>query len=63
VAWQDKVLTAERLRKERDRFIVTKPEELNLPAEIILINDFVLAESQSFFERILGRAQAGATDK
>jgi len=62
-AWQDMVLTAERLQRERDRFMVTKPEDLNLPEEMNLLNDFVLAESQGFFERILGRAKAATTDK
>jgi hypothetical protein len=56
-AWQDMVLTAERLEKERDRFMVTKPEDLNPADEMKLLNDFVLAESQGFFERILGRAK------
>ena len=60
-AWQDMVLTAERLEKERDRFMVTKPEDLNPAEEINLLNDFVLAESQGFFERILGRAKAVVT--
>jgi len=62
-AWQDMVLTAERLQKERDRFMVTKSEDLNLPEEMNLLNDFVLEESQGFFERILGRAKAATTDK
>lgn len=62
-AWQDMVLTAERLQKELDRFMVTKPEDLNLPEEMKLLNDFVLEESQGFFERILGRAKAPTADK
>jgi uncharacterized membrane protein len=61
-AWQDMVVTAERLQKERDRFMVTKLEDLNLPEEMSLLNDFVLEESQGFFERILGRAKAAKTD-
>jgi hypothetical protein len=60
-AWQDMVLTAERLEKERDRFMVTKPEDLNPSDEMNLLNDFVLAESQGFFERILGRAKTVVT--
>ena len=62
-AWQDMVLTAERLQKERDRFMVTKPEDLNLPEEMSLLNDFVIEESQGFFERILGRAKAVKSDQ
>jgi hypothetical protein len=57
------VLTGERLQKKRDRFMVTKPEDLNLSEEIKLLNDFVLEESQGFFEPILGRVKAVATDK
>ena len=60
-AWQDMVLTAERLEKERDRFMVTKPEDLKPAEEMSLLNDFVLAESQGFFERILGRAKTVVT--
>lgn len=64
-AWQDMVLTAQRLQKERDRFLVTKPEDRDLTEEMALLNDFVLVESQGFFERMLGSAkpvqpQAGA---
>jgi hypothetical protein len=43
--------------------MVTKPEDINLPEEMILLNDFVLSESQGFFERILGRAKTAVTDK
>jgi len=60
-AWQDMVLTAEHLEKERDRFMVSEPEDLNLPEEMNLLNDFVLTESQGFFERILGRAKTADT--
>jgi Protein of unknown function (DUF4231) len=60
-AWQDMVLTAERLEKERDRFMVTKPEDLKPAEEMNLLNDFVLSESQGFFERILGRAKTPVT--
>ncbi len=62
-AWQDMVLTAEGLQKERDRFMVTKHEDINFSEEMILLNDFVLSESQGFFERILGRAKTATTDK
>ena len=61
-AWQDMVLTSERLQKEMDRFMVTKPEDLDLSEEVKLLNDFVIEESQGFFERILGRARAPKTD-
>lgn len=61
-AWQDMVLTGERPQKELDRFMVTKPEDLNLSDEVNSLNDFVIEESQGFFERILGRARAPKTD-
>ena len=56
-AWQDMVLTAQLLQKERDRFLITKPEDRDLVKEVELLNDFVLVESQSFFERMLGSAR------
>jgi hypothetical protein len=61
-AWQDMVLTAEQLEKERDRFMVTKPEDFNPTEEMSRLNDFVITESQGFFERILGRAKTAAAD-
>lgn len=51
-AWQDMVMTAERLEKERDRFKVTKPENRDLAKEVAILNDLVLTESQGFFSRI-----------
>ena len=56
-AWQDMVMTAQQLQKERDRFLVTKSEDRDLLKEVALLNDFVLEESHGFFERMLGRAK------
>ena len=56
-AWQDMVMTAQELQKERDRFLVTKSEDRDLQKEVALLNDFVLEESHGFFERMLGRAK------
>ena len=56
-AWQDMVLTAQTLQKERDRYLVTKPEDRDPAKEVALLNDFVLVESISFFERMLGSAR------
>jgi uncharacterized membrane protein YcjF (UPF0283 family) len=53
-AWQDMVLTAQSLERERDRFHITNPEKLDLANEIDLLNEFVLEESKGFFERMLG---------
>ena len=36
---------------------ITKPEDRDLVKEADLLNDFVLVESQSFFERMLGSAR------
>ena len=55
--WQDMVLTAQTLQKERDRYLITKPEDRDLAKEVALLNDFVLVESISFFERMLGSAR------
>jgi len=60
--WQDMVLTAQTLQKERDRFLITKPEDRDLAKEVALLNDFVLVESTSFFERMLGSARLLNTD-
>jgi len=61
-AWKDMVMTAQRLEKERDRFLLTKSEERDYVKEAELINDFVLDESQGFFERMLGSVKV-PTDK
>jgi hypothetical protein len=58
-AWHDMVITAESLEKERDRFFVTKPEEKDLVEEVALLNDFIISESQGFFQRILGSFKSG----
>jgi hypothetical protein len=51
--WRDMVLNAERLEKERDRFLATKPEEKNFQAELNVLNSIVIDETQSFFRRVL----------
>ena len=56
-AWQEMVLTAERLEKERDRIMVTRSD----PAEDLeVLHGLVLRESEGFFTRILGSVQATA---
>lgn len=52
-AWRDMVMNAQRLEKERDRFKVTKSEEIDMENEVSILNDLVLKETQSFFQRIL----------
>ncbi len=55
------VLTAERLEKERDRFLITKPEERDLPGEVKVLNDFIINESQGFSQRVLRGAKTERT--
>ena len=51
--WRDMVLNAERLEKERDRFLSTKPEEKDYQAELDILNNLILEETKSFFQRVL----------
>ncbi len=56
-AWQDMVMTATHLEKERTRFMVTPPAERDLQKEAEILHDFVLEESRGFFERLLGSSK------
>ena len=56
-AWRDMVLNAERLEKERDRIIISKTEDRNKTKELDNLNDLVIEESETFFQRILGGAK------
>ena len=51
--WRDMVLNAERLEKEYDRVKITKPENIDLAKEVELLNEIVITETQSFFQRVL----------
>lgn len=53
-AWSDAVITATRLGKERDRIAVTPLGQLDPLKEMGLLDDTVLAETQGFFQRLLG---------
>lgn len=53
-AWQNMVLTAQLLQKEYDRFLVTSHAEIDLAKEADVLNNFVLTETEGFFERMLG---------
>ncbi|MCP4360846.1 MAG: DUF4231 domain-containing protein [Chloroflexi bacterium] len=55
-AWQDMVIMAEKLEKERDRFLLTPPDKREPLQEMALLNNLVIEESYSFFGRILGSA-------
>jgi hypothetical protein len=51
--WRDMVVNATRLEKERDRFLVTKPEKRDLEKELDVLNSIVLEETNNFFQRVL----------
>jgi hypothetical protein len=53
-AWQEMVLTATRLERERDRIQVTRSDPA---ADLDVLNNLVLRESEGFFTRILGSVQ------
>lgn len=57
-AWRDMAVNAERLERERDRILVAKPEERDPTKELAILNDLVIAETQTFFQRILGGAKS-----
>jgi hypothetical protein len=52
-AWRDMVLNAERLEKERDRFLATAENSKNYRRELNILNNMILNESTAFFKRIL----------
>jgi hypothetical protein len=54
-AWQEMVLTAEKLERDRDRIMVTRSDP---EADLETLNSLVLQESEGFFTRILGSVQA-----
>ena len=59
-AWQEMVLTAERLERERDRIVVTRGDP---PTDIEKLHEMVLKESEGFFARILGSVQVTSPPK
>lgn len=60
-AWQNMVLTAQQLQREYDRYLVTPIEKRDFTAETKKVNDFVIKESETFFERMLGGAKVDNT--
>ncbi len=52
-AWRDMIINAQRLEKERDRFLATSPERRDFQAELDKINTLVIEETKSFFQRVL----------
>ena len=57
-AWQNMVLTAQQLQKEYDHYIVTPADKRDYQAEVDKLNNFIIEESESFFERMLGGVKA-----
>jgi hypothetical protein len=51
--WRDMVVNAQRLEKERDRFLATDLSKRNYLQELQVINETVMDETQSFFQRVL----------
>tara|TARA_R110002073_G_scaffold185335_6_gene343917 strand:- start:2468 stop:2998 length:531 start_codon:yes stop_codon:yes gene_type:complete len=56
-AWQNMVLTAQHLQKEYDNYLVAPPNQRNYSAESYKLNTYVINETESFFERMLGGAK------
>jgi hypothetical protein len=59
--WQNMVLTAQFLQKEYDRYLVTEPSERDYKNEADILNNFLLKETEGFFERMLGIAKIETT--
>jgi hypothetical protein len=61
--WKDMVMTAQILEKERDRFLVTKLEDRDFVKELEILNNFILQESQHFFDRLIGSGEGAKPSK
>jgi hypothetical protein len=53
--WQNMILTAQRLPREFDEYLVTPENERNFLEEAEKLNGFVIIETEGFFERLIGR--------
>jgi hypothetical protein len=51
--WRDMILNAQRLKKEKDRFLATNPENRDFQKELEILNTIVMKETKSFFQRVL----------
>ncbi len=56
-AWRDMVINAEAVEKKHDLFQATDPEQRDYYKELEALNDMVIQESETFFQRILGGAK------
>ena len=52
--WHNMILTSQQLQKEFDRYLVTPVNERNYSEEVEKLNEFVIEETEGFFERMLG---------
>lgn len=52
--WQNMILTAQRLQKEFDNYLITPETERDYSQEVEKLNGFVILETESFFERLIG---------
>ena len=57
------VLTAQKLQKEYDNYLVTPPNERDYLKESNKLNSYVITETEGFFERILGGILRGPRRK
>lgn len=56
--WQNMILTAQQLQKEYDLYLVTPSNERDYTKEVEKVNQFVIKETEGFFERMLGGTKA-----
>lgn len=52
--WQNMILTGQRLQKEYDNYLITPESERDYSQEVEKLNGFVIIETESFFERLIG---------
>jgi hypothetical protein len=52
-SWRDMSVHAQKITSERDRFLATDPDKRDHAAELQILNGLLLAETESFFQRIL----------
>jgi len=52
-AWRNMMVNKQRLEGERDRFLATEAKRRDYKKELSILNSIVLAETESFFQRVL----------
>ena len=56
--WRDMVVNSQRLQKEYDRYLASDIKDRNFQQELQTINDMMLEETQTFFQRVLDSSAA-----